>query len=633
MTTARALVSALVLALLAQLSPLAAQGFGIPGMGGDHARASAFHRVDGDVVQLVISIEIDDGWHLYHDELGEIDGNEPIGKPTRVTPSGDGVTWGGVQFPEPLTLDQPGLDSWIWGHEHQIVLYAQGELAAGASLGELSVKLDGLTCEDYGTCVPYAESITSGGAGPDSLFEAFPSSFGGDPSGGLDELVARGTVEGPGLASARTEAEWDAVSFPEFSPQRTDGGGEGEGGTSRGFFAWLALAFVAGMILNVMPCVLPVISIKVLSFVQQAGEDRKRIFALGVAFAAGIVTVFLVLATLAAGIGLSWGEQFQSAGFLIAMIGVVFAFGLSMFGVFELGVPAGVGGLAAGPAREGLVDALFKGMLATVLATPCSGPFLGSTLTWTLSQPTLVIFAIFLSLGLGMALPYVVLTANPALLKIVPRPGPWMDTFKQSMGFVLMATVIYLMVSLRQDLLLFTVMFLLFVGLGCWWYGRFAGYDKSKGKRYAHLVMALALVAGGGRLAFVEIQGLFSAEGHGWVDFDPDAFAAHLADGDNVLVDFTADWCPNCKYNEKVVYDHEEVVSAMQGKGVVRMKADITHDDARTAMIERFMEKLGARAIPFLAIFPGDTTDAPHVRYDIVTRGDVLEIVASLPGG
>jgi thiol:disulfide interchange protein len=631
MTTARALVSALLLGLLAQLSPAVAQGFGIPGMGGGHARANAFHRVDGDAVQLVISIEIDDGWHLYHDELGEIDGNDPIGKPTIVKPSSDGVTWGRVQFPEPLTLDQPGLGSWIWGHEHQIVLYVQGELAEGASPGEVSVKLDGLTCEDYGTCVSYGESITSGGAGPDSLFSSFPASAGGDPGEGPVELTARGTDEGSDLASERSDAEWDAVSFGDFSPQRTDGGGEG--GTGRGFFAWLALAFVAGMILNVMPCVLPVISIKVLSFVQQAGEDRKRIFALGVAFAAGIVTVFLVLASLAAGIGLSWGEQFQSAGFLIAMIGVVFAFGLSMFGVFELGVPAGVGNLAGGAPREGLVDAFFKGMLATVLATPCSGPFLGSTLTWTLSQPGYVIYAVFLFLGLGMALPYVVLTANPALLKIVPKPGPWMDTFKQSMGFVLMATVIYLMVSLRQDLLLFTIMFLLFVGLACWWYGRFAGYDKSKGKRYAHLVVALLLAAGGGRLAFVEIQGLFSAEGHGWVDFDPDAFASHLADGDNVLVDFTADWCPNCKYNEKVVYDNEDVVSAMEGKGVVRMKADITHDDARTAMIERLMEKLGARAIPFLAIFPGDTIDAPHVRYDIVTRGDVLEIVDSLPEG
>ena len=270
-------------------------------------------------------------------------------------------------------------------------------------------------------------------------------------------------------------------------------------------------------------------------------------------------------------------------------------------------------------------------MLATVLATPCSGPFLGSTLAWTLAQPPAVVFAIFVSLGLGMALPYVVLTANPALLKIVPKPGPWMETFKQSMGFVLMATVVYLMISLRQDLILFTVAFLVFVSLGCWWWGRFATFDQSSGKRFATLAMALAIMGLGAQLSFGNLRGLFHAESdNAWIAFDSSRFESDLGTR-SVFVDFTADWCPNCKYNEAFVYDSEEVRRKFADKGVVVYKADITHRDPRTDMIERLMEKLGAKSIPFMAVFPHDQPGEPHVRFDIVKQADMLAILDSLP--
>lgn len=627
-------LAALLVLLGLLCSPAAAQkGFGIPGLAGGKARASVYSRVSGDVMRVAIAIEIDDGWHLYHEELGFVDGNKPVGKPTLVELAAEGVSFGRVAFPQPLKLDQPGLDTWIWGHEHELLLFAAGKLDGPAPAG-VEVELDGLTCEDYGTCLPYHERLTSMGPGSDALFAQFPAALLAELESGAAAPVgpangSAGTSTGGGVQSALqagADRDWSAVTFPAFEPQTGD-----DDGDVRGLGMWLLLAFVAGMLLNVMPCVLPVISIKILSFVQQAGEDKRRVLSLGIAFAAGILVVFVALAALAAGASQSWGEQFQSPTFLVVMIGVVFAFALSLFGVFELGLPAGVGSLAGGPPKEGLGDAFFKGMLATVLATPCSGPFLGSTLTWTLSQPTLVIFAVFISLGLGMALPYVVLTANPGLLKLVPKPGAWMDTFKHSMGFVLLATVLYLMVSLRQDLLLFTLVFLLFVGLACWWYGRFAGWDKTRAMRTAHLLFALLLAALGARLAFVEMRNLFSADSHGWQQFDPDVFAAHLDAGDNVLLDFTADWCPNCKYNEKFVYDDEQVAAAMVQKGVVRMRADITHDSAYTDMLERLMAGLGTRSIPFLAIFPGDDPARPQVRFDIVTKGDVLGIVEGLP--
>jgi len=635
MTTLRTL---LTLALLACLQPLQGQsGFSLPGMDDSLAPATLNTRTVDDTVQIAVTVRIASGWHLYHDELGHPDA---VGLPTVVTFTGDGVSFSKARFPEPHEYDQSDISepgTFILGHEGTIVVFAEGRLDEAGSTPEISVHLAGLTCEDSGSCIQYDEEATDAGAGSDALFADYPTDLfegsqavgeGGDEGGdsGADGAVDGALAHDRALETVPTlsDAEYAAVSFPEFMPRADE--------TTHGLGMWLLLAFIAGMILNVMPCVLPVISIKILSFVQQAGEDKQRILALGLSFAAGILVIFLVLATLAVSLGLGWGEQFQSQPFIIAMIGLVFAFSLSMFGVYELGVPAGIGEMAGAAPREGLGDAFFKGMLATVLATPCSGPFLGSTLTWTVAQPAPVVFAIFTALGLGMALPYVVLTANPGLLKIVPKPGPWMDTFKQAMGFVLLATVIYLMISLRQELMLFTVAFLVFVGLGCWWWGRFSVRATNKGRRLATLAVALGIAAIGGRVSFVEFPSLFETDGTAeWEEFDPALFAEHLDAGRSVLVDFTANWCPNCKYNERFVYDDEQVVAALEDKGVVRIRADLTHDGARTDMLERLRNSLGAHSIPFVAVFPGDDVTAPHTRLDIVSKADMLAIIDSLP--
>lgn len=594
-----------------------------PAVADNKASATLYTRVEGSEVRAAIQIEIESGWHLYHKTVGS---PGATGLPTVVALEASGVSWSPVRFPEPERHADPTPGEWSLTHEGTMVLHALGAVAPGGEAGTVSARITGLTCEDDGSCVPYKQDVQSAGPGPDALFAAFPKDLavpadgatpegGGDPEAQIEETDG---AAGPDLGS---------IAFPEFRP-RTEA-------EEHGLLAWLLIAFLAGMILNVMPCVLPVISIKVLSFVQQSGEDRARIFKLGVAFAAGIVVVFWVLAGLAIGAGLSWGEQFQSQAFLIAMIGIVFAFALSLFGVYELGVPVPVGQLG-GTRREGAPDAFFKGMLATVLATPCSGPFLGSTLTWTLAQPPVTVVAIFTALGLGMALPYVVLTANPALLKRLPRPGPWMDTFKQAMGFVLIATVIYLMVSLRQDLLLFTAAFLVFVSIACWVWGRFARIDHSGPRRLATLVAALAIAAGGAQISFGQFRGLFQdSESHGdelpWEEFDMDRFLALLSEPRSVLVDFTADWCPNCKFNERFVYDTAEARALVDAKDVVCLKADITHDTPETRAIEELRNRLGARSIPFMAVFPADRPLEPHTRKDIVALDDFLGILRSLP--
>jgi len=606
MNTKAAKFTVLALAVAVLCLP-AAVGLGQVGgfpLSDNHAEAELFTRVSDGKVQAVIRVKVEDGWHLYSDELGNKDA---VGLPTTVKMGGENITWSRVRFPKPRRLEQKGLGTWINSHDGTILLYATGKLGEGASAEGITAKLDGQTCSETGSCVLYGQSITDGGAGDDALFKAFPKD------------LRVGDAGGPPAA---------AVKFPDFAPR-----GEA-GGYSMG--TWLLLAFVAGILMNVMPCVLPVISIKVLSFVQQAGESRGRMLALGSLFGAGMLAVFWALAAAAIVLGMNWGEQFQSPAFMVVMISVVFAFALSLLGVFTLGVPRSVGVLAAGPDREGLADAFFKGILATLLATPCSGPFLGSTLAWTLDQTPLTIFGIFTMLGLGMGLPYVVLTAFPKLLGFLPKPGAWMETFKQSMGFVLLVTVIYLMVSLRQDLLLFANAFLVFVAVGCWYWGRFATLKQTRTKRWVTLGAAVAIVAIGAQLSFGTLRGAYAppepGEAHiAWEEFDPKAFKEHLDAGRTVFIDFHASWCPNCKYNEKFVFESEEIRSLIKAKGVVAMQADMTHAGPRTEMLGRLRNKLGGRSIPFLAVFPGDRPGEPFVRPDIVSVKTMREIFEACP--
>jgi len=588
----------------------------------NNASAELFTRQAGDRIQAVIRIKIDSGWHLYGDNLGH---PKAIGTPTQVTLDAEGVKWSKVVFPKPYRLAQKiaGPDVWINSHKGTILLYAAGAASGEISADGITARLDGQTCSDTGSCMLYAESLTSLGRGDDAMFAAFP------PDLSASDTPAQKTSDKPTGPEATGTTDYAAVTFPDYAPRDGGGGDHGLG-------VWLLIAFLAGILLNVMPCVLPLISIKVLSFVQQAGESRGRMLALGSAFGAGMMLVFWALAIAAITLGLSWGEQFQSDGFIIVMISIVFAFALSLLGVFTLGVPKQVNDLAAGMGREGLGNAFFTGVLATLLATPCSGPFLGGTLAWTLAQAPLTVFLIFTMLGLGMALPYVVLGAFPKMLALVPKPGPWMETFKQAMGFVLLAMVVYLMISVRTEMLLFTNAFLMFVGIASWYWGRFAKFGQKPVKRIVTGVATIAILAIGAQLSFGTMhEALAPAQGGegqvDWVEFEPEAFTEHIQAGRSVFVKFGASWCSACTWNKKMVFETDEISALLKKKGVISMNADISHDNPRTRMLERLRSRLGGRALPFLAVFPSDRPNEPFVRPDIISVGTMREILNSCP--
>ena len=395
-------------------------------------------------------------------------------------------------------------------------------------------------------------------------------------------------------------------------------------------------AFVGGLILNLMPCVLPVIGLKVLSFVTQAGESRGRAFMLNVVYSAGIIAVFLLLAALAVGLGLGWGQLFTYGAFNVVMAAVVFAMGLSFLGVWEIPIPGfvGSGKSAEIQQKEGLSAAFLKGVITTVLATPCTGPFMASALTWAVAQPPGIVFAVFLTIGLGMSSPYLLIGAFPDLIRFLPKPGAWMDTFKQIMGFFLLGTVVFLLSFLDWPYVVPTVGLLFAIWAGLWWFNR-TPITAPAGEKWWAWLEATAFVGLTWLLLFPGLDGMLPGQlgVHGLYDEMNERFIARVGDTApvgtikldaprTVVVDFTADWCLTCKTLEATVLNAPPVVEAFHRDEVVLLKADYTR---RPPEVERFLNVLGSKQVPIVAVFSPDAPNDPIVFRDGYTQQMILD--------
>jgi thiol:disulfide interchange protein DsbD len=320
-----------------------------------------------------------------------------------------------------------------------------------------------------------------------------------------------------------------------------------------------------------MPCVLPVIGLKLMAFVQQSGDNRSRVLALNLSYTLGLFSVFMILATMVVGFDKAWGEQFSDAVFNIVLTSVVFVFALSFLGVWEIPIPGFVGSGKAGELsqKEGLVGAFFTGVLATVLATPCSGPLLVPALAWAVKQPALVAYGGFGCAALGMAAPYLVIGAFPRLIAFLPKPGAWMETFRQMMGFALFIAVVWLLTFIDIPYVVPTVAFLLGLWAACWWVGR-TPPTSSLDKRMSAWLQAIAFAALIGFVSFgwldqvmanrfqravdrelryrkIDAGGLEANRGDNdselpWRSFSLELLEQLTAQRKTVLVDFTADW-------------------------------------------------------------------------------------------
>ncbi len=390
---------------------------------------------------------------------------------------------------------------------------------------------------------------------------------------------------------------------------------------SLGFY--LLTAFFGGLILNVMPCVLPVLAIKVLSFVQQAGESRGRILALNGAYAVGVIGVFLTLATLAVVLNKGWGELFQSSEFNLIMACLVFAMGLSLLGVFEIPVPGMVGSAAGTQTQEGLFGAFLTGILATLLATPCSGPLMGATLAWSVRESPVVTYLIWGVMGLGMASPYLIFGMFPKALRWLPKPGHWMVRFKEFSGFVLMGSVIFIIYFLDKTYTIPLLVMLLGIALGLWMIGNL--YDVNSHIRHKMLVRitagVLTLVICGVGYGLAQPIGN-SADKLPWEPFSESRLNELRSQNRTVLIDFTADWCLVCKTNEYQALNTPETLELVRKYRIVPLMADYT--DA-SEEIKLWLEKFDSVSVPLTVVFPGARPNQPIIIRDLYSKQTLLK--------
>ncbi|WP_202771584.1 protein-disulfide reductase DsbD family protein [Chlamydia abortus] len=417
---------------------------------------------------------------------------------------------------------------------------------------------------------------------------------------------------------------------------------DSESGTSAlgNYVMIMIMAFLGGLLLNIMPCVLPLVTLKVYGLIKSAGEHRSSVIINGLCFTLGVVGCFWGLAGVASllkmlGHNIGWGFQLQEPMFVATLVIVFFLFALSSLGLFEMGTMfASLGGklqsTESGGSKNKAVGAVFNGVLATLVTTPCTGPFLGSILGLVMSLSFIKQLLIFTSIGLGMALPYLVFSIFPKMLSVLPKPGSWMSTFKQLTGFMLLGTVTWLAWIFGSETSTTALIILLaglwLTGIGAWILGKWGTPVSPKKHRVIASTVFLGFVAGALSLSFVASKHFVEAtktavvqENNVWQPFSSAKLAQLRKEGRAVFVNFTAKWCLTCQMNKPVLYARA-VQEMFKEHGVVTLEADWTRKDPE---ITEELARLGRASVPSYVYYPADQSD-PIVLPEKITQS-VLE--------
>ncbi len=381
---------------------------------------------------------------------------------------------------------------------------------------------------------------------------------------------------------------------------------------------FLLFAFLGGLLLNVMPCVLPVLSMRALNLVKQSQNDRRSILIGSLLYGAGVLASLLILAVIViilkmTGQLVGWGFQFQNPLFVMSLITIIFIFALSLFDVFLINAP-GMTKMAAASNKKGWVGSFFNGIFAVLLATPCTAPFLGTALGFAFSQPPLFILSSFTAIGLGFALPFIFIGIWPKLIQSLPKPGPWMDTFKEFMGFLLFGTVLYLFSSLRfqisSDSQFKFLIFLTLAALIAWLYGKLSKPGSKFPSPILALIISFILLGISSYFLIDTKQNIPGIEESnlrkGWEEFSPYSLDQYRNEGKAVFIDFGAKWCSVCKINEGRVLLTERGDSFFEERSIIRMKGDYTNKDP---LIDIWIKKFGKAGVPVYVYYPPDGSD------------------------
>ena len=642
--------------------------------------------------QAGLYFRLQPGWHVYWQNAG--DAGEP---PSIDWALPKGVTAGPLQFPAPTRLPVgPLMD---YGYENQVLFPFKINAASATKTGQADLRahVTWLVCSSV--CIPGKADLeitrpVARGPAPSApeppLFHQFLSRL-PQPLPAGNKAVFQPTPAGFRLAVTTGHPENQAEFFPTDQtivdnpspqkvsptprgliltlkkdaniasvPARLNGVIELSGertyqiaavpGTvaapaepaSAASLSLLALSRVAafallgGLLLNLMPCVFPVLFLKGLALLNSCNEEHRKLRAHGLVYAAGILVSFwalvgILLGLRAVGASIGWGFQFQSPVFLLLMAGLLFFLGLSLAGQFEIGLTlTSAGGSLA--AKQGYTGSFFTGVLAVIVATPCAAPFMGAAIGYALAAPAAATFAVFTALAIGLAAPYVVLTLQPAWTRLLPRPGRWMEILRQIVSVPIFITVIWLAWVLTQgygaDLLAALLCMFLLLAIAGWFLGHWPAKRWSAILGTAIVLCAVAIgFAAPAELATTPTpSATASLAQNEWQPWTPAAVAQYTSQGRPVFVDFTASWCLSCQVNERVALDRPKVQQAFARANVVLLRADWTrHDPA----ITQALAALGRDSVPvYLLYAPGQ--NAPQILPAVLTPGIVVDAVNGL---
>jgi len=570
--------------------------------------------VSGEEFGLAVVFHIEPGWYVYANPKGGT-----FGMDTVLTPeAAEGLAFGAVIYPKGEYHEYPELGASNYIYKDGTVCYIPMTVAKGYE-GTVAINLTvaGQMCSEDGQCVPWDDKFISD---LPVVLEASAAQV------NKPELFVEYAV----LASRVGEAveEIGVVQEEQTEPTEAPPVAAGSVETESGYAAdeWLIpvlAAILAGLVMNAMPCVLPIIPIVIMTLMKQCtpGEgmepDRVKSIKVGLAFAAGIMIVFGGLAIIMTSFNMLWGQHFQSNWFRFVLLMIVFVLGLSMFGLFEIVLPARLSNMSVN--RQGYAGALGMGMLATVLATPCGAPLLGPVLAWSVVKPPAVTFLMFLIIGMGMAFPYVVLTAFPGAMSRIPRAGNWMIRLKQAIGFAMLGFSVWIIFLFPAAWTKPLVYFCLVLGFSIWVGFSLGNPTVSAMKRYLARGIALILIVGSS-VAFAMAPKVDEATSE-------EAWHVQLArlqeQKQTVVVKFTANWCKNCAVLDKSIYKTETFKNKLAETNAALIIADWSYEDPS---IKEVLVELGGpgQSLPFAAIYPGGDPERPITLEALYSMEDML---------